>query len=653
MPHIRSSIDMGSFKYFVCFLGYLDEEMVSKSSQGRCELTEILRSLENRVSECNSRIGTLSSQCNRMSRFRGMAFFAALTLFIFGFNDDDYGLVFHLLGAVASVGFVYLVSVHDQLERKIIRLKHRRKINQNLIAKKKRDWSKLYEPQIEIPNQFAAMSNDLDLFGKASLFQMLSRSNTLRGKEILRDWMLYPAQHEETSARQEAVKKLSNETEFMEQFDLHGRMLASSDAGPAAFVEWAASEDWQTGRGWLVRLVQALTAINVIVVLLGVTRILSPEVAFIGFGVGVVVSLFVNVLFTGSVHEIFNQVDSRSSDIIHYQGLFGAIEQCPCSSVWIDQVKEQMRKTPGEPIELLNKLMRIMWFANLRRSALFGVIHIAIQLVFLLDFHTLVVLEKWKRKYGGKVKDWFESVGKMEAITSLATVSYLQPNWVFPSSTTEPVFTASKIGHPLLTDDSCVQNDVQIGPAGKFLLVTGSNMSGKSTLLRSVGTNAILAQMGAPVCATALELPHMIVATSMRVQDSLDDGVSFFMAELKQLKTIVDASDRLTGSNQLLLFLLDEILQGTNSVERHVAVARVIHRLVSNGAIGAVSTHDLELGTHDNLADLCDIVHFRETISGDDDDGQMTFDYKMRSGLAETTNALKLLKLVGLTDEKL
>ena len=174
-------------------------------------------------------------------------------------------------------------------------------------------------------------------------------------------------------------------------------------------------------------------------------------------------------------------------------------------------------------------------------------------------------------------------------------------------------------------------------------------MSGKSTLLRSIGINSVLAQMGAPVCAKAWTMPPLIVQTSMRVQDSLEDGVSFFMAELKRLKTVVDRSVELQNGQFGLLFLLDEILQGTNSIERHIAVARVIRQLVANNAIGAVSTHDLELSSNTDIQDLCRTVHFREQITNGPDGEQMTFDYKMQEGVAPSTNALKLLQMVGLS----
>jgi DNA mismatch repair ATPase MutS len=201
-----------------------------------------------------------------------------------------------------------------------------------------------------------------------------------------------------------------------------------------------------------------------------------------------------------------------------------------------------------------------------------------------------------------------------------------------------------------------VANDVTLGPPGTFLLVTGSNMSGKSTLLRSLGVNVVLAQAGGPVCATSLSLPPLALATSILVEDSLEDGVSFFMAELLRIRKVVDAASRAEGEGRTLLYLLDEILRGTNTRERQIAVRRVLSYLLAKGALGAISTHDLELAEIPELAAASEAVHFRESFApGAEREGKpvMTFDYQLRSGVATTANALKLLDLVGLGEEEM
>jgi DNA mismatch repair ATPase MutS len=237
----------------------------------------------------------------------------------------------------------------------------------------------------------------------------------------------------------------------------------------------------------------------------------------------------------------------------------------------------------------------------------------------------------------------------------VATLAHDQPDWAFPTFHDDPKqpLRAAALGHPLLRPASCVRNDVSVGPPGTFLFVTGSNMSGKSTLLRAIGANAVLAAAGAPVCASELALPPVLVRTSMRIEDSLSEGISLFMAELLRIKAVVEAASSAQGSGRTVLYLLDEILHGTNTAERRIAARGVLRHLLATGAVGAVSSHDLTLADSDDLRAAARSVHFREDVhegSGADSDAVLTFDYHLREGVATTRNALKLLGAVGLGD---
>jgi DNA mismatch repair ATPase MutS len=272
-----------------------------------------------------------------------------------------------------------------------------------------------------------------------------------------------------------------------------------------------------------------------------------------------------------------------------------------------------------------------------------------VQSAFLWDVHVLDAVEGWQREVGPHVRGWLAALGTGEALAALASLAHDQPTWVFPDLAPEaPALVGTGLGHPLLPDSTRVGNDVDLGPPGTFLLVTGSNMSGKSTLLRAIGANAVLAQAGGPVCAGSLSLPPLRVWTSMRVQDSLAAGVSFFMAELLRLRDVVRAAD---AAGSPVLYLLDEILQGTNTAERQIAARRVILHLLRQGAIGAVSTHDLSLVAADAppaLVAAARQVHFRETVLDTAEGPRMTFDYTLRPGTATSTNALRLMQIVGL-----
>jgi DNA mismatch repair ATPase MutS len=274
-------------------------------------------------------------------------------------------------------------------------------------------------------------------------------------------------------------------------------------------------------------------------------------------------------------------------------------------------------------------------------------LHGVLQLVFLWDFQVVRGLERWRTRTGVAVRGWLAALGEVEALAALATLRHDNPDWQFPEILEEgPArMEAASLGHPLLPRARRVSNDVQVGPPGSFLLITGSNMSGKSTLLRAIGLGAVLAQAGAPVCAAAMRLTTVRPHTSMRIHDSLEAGLSFFMAELMRLKAIVEAA-RAPGAP--LLYLLDELLQGTNTAERQIAARTIISHLLERGAIGAVTTHDLALADTPALADAARAVHFTETVEPGPGGGAMTFDYRLRPGLATSANALKLMEMLGL-----
>jgi DNA mismatch repair ATPase MutS len=297
----------------------------------------------------------------------------------------------------------------------------------------------------------------------------------------------------------------------------------------------------------------------------------------------------------------------------------------------------------GAAPALVAKLARLGGWSELRAGA--ALLHFPVQAVTLWDFHVYFAMERWRSRSGRHVRGWIEALGTMDALAALARVRGDEPDWAMPRvEAGAAALTATSLGHVLIAGDRRVLNDVQVGPAGTILLITGSNMSGKSTLLRAIGLNTVLAQAGAPVCAASFVMPPAAIHTSIRVQDSLELGLSYFMAALARLKQIVDAAE--TTKSRVLVYLLDEVLQGTNSVERDLAVRAVVRHLLEAGAIGVMTTHDLALAGEEPLASAATLAHFTEQVHAD---GTMTFDYRLRPGLATSTNALRLMQLIGIS----
>jgi hypothetical protein len=591
----------------------------------------------------------IERQSRSLRRWRALTWLPALGLAAYAtFSPADDRWMFWLAGGLFAA-FVVVLGIHEQALERSAMLARRRRINQQQIDRLRRDWSQVAVPVVEIPSHAEAVARDLDLFGKASLFHWLCLAHTPLGVEMLRDWLLTPAAPLEVVERQEAVRRLATATELREELQLRGQLLVASGKGPARFLAWAESPGWlatHSRLAWCVRLLSA--AMLLMLAAVALTPFQLPALG--GIGLLLTINVVVNLGYVPAIHDLFEVVASRQNDVAQYRAALGLLRDLPTDCVKFQQLRARLGPDAEYPLRCLDHLGRRVHLAAARHSSLWGLPYLILQWLFLCDFHVLAIIETWQRRHGREARQWFEALAELETLASLACVAHDNPSWCYPDVDPEGIkFQARQLGHPLLRDELRVANDVEVGPAGTFLLVSGSNMSGKSTLLRSVGVNVILAQAGAPICAAACQLPPLEVATSMRIGDSLADGVSFYMAELKRLKQVVDQADGKRSTNQpQLLYLLDEILLGTNSAERHIAVVRVLRHLLDSGAIGAVSTHDLELATSSELERGCRPVHFREQIVDRNGRPEMTFDYRMRPGVATTTNALKLLELVGL-----
>jgi hypothetical protein len=330
---------------------------------------------------------------------------------------------------------------------------------------------------------------------------------------------------------------------------------------------------------------------------------------------------------------------SREGSLARFAEVFKTLESEAFDAVLLRRVQKKLHASGARVTEEMAALARIVGFVDARQNEVF---RLFIAPVLLWDFHCAVALDRWRSRAGPRVREWFETLGEMEALASLAGFSFDRADHAWPELSERAGFEASDLGHPLLQADRRVANDVTLPGPGNALLVTGSNMSGKSTLLRAIGLNAVLALAGAPVCAKKLVLGRVAVATSMRVRDSLEAGVSHFLAELTKLKRVVD----LARSSPPVLFLLDEILHGTNSRERLIGARAIVRALTDLGALGAVSTHDLGIAERTpDLEGRVTNVHFEEQV---DNDGTMTFDYKLKAGVVHTSNALRLMRAVGL-----
>lgn len=600
-----------------------------------------------------NRLNDLTGRWKAMAFTRGGAFlisFVPLLLAartVFGMNTP-----WLVLSGVLFLAFIVIAFLHERMGRQIRLSRMLVKMHGESISRLGRNLEGVYMPDYAVPKSVESVANDLDLFGEFSLFQLLATPRTPFGCKVLGDWISFPAGVEEIKSRQIAVAELKMKQQWRQQFRTRCEQLAASQSGPSRFVDWAEGENWVDRHKPLLWFCRATALSSLVALLLLFAGVLPLTIVGPTIIVTCVLNFIVSVFFAGTMHDIFNKISSHRNEFSHYETLFDAVVKFQSKSPFLIEIQKDLSDHEHDVRKHIQSLSWLNGFANFRRNGIFFLLYLVFEFLFMWDIHVLERMERWKDTHGKKVRVWFEALGRWEAVLALSKLAYDNPDWQFPvvDEATESLIEGVQLGHPLM-DSSRVPNDVTVGPQGTVLLVSGSNMSGKSTLLRSLGVNTVLAQMGSVVCAKEMKLPPIHIETSMRIVDSLAMGTSFFMAELKRLKEIVDQASQLqSDKSKTLFFLLDEILQGTNSRERQIAVSKVVESLINYEAIGAISTHDLELASTSELKEACVPVHFTEQFSEVDGKKQMTFDYKMRTGIAETTNALKLLEIVGLSD---
>jgi len=611
-------------------------------------------SIRDLYAERRERFGLERDQLQRRARLmangRLVCFLLAVIAVAAGLWQFD-GVVYWLVGTGAGLLalFVVLVVKHDGVLQELDRREQLWNINGEATLRLDRKWANL--AHLTVPEAVGddPVARDLDLFHsdrrRASLYQLLGTANTPPGRTTLARWLLEPAEPGEVRARQEAVAELAPLLDWRQELAYRGREMARLPPDTGPFLAWAEGKPWLVVKAWRVWVPRLLVVATLTLVALHIAGVLPA--LWLGM---IVLNLLYTALQGGRARETFAQVSWRERAFRHFSQLFEPLGETRFEAGRIRTLQRALVSDGLTAHRQMRRLDAINGYADLRHS---GLVHIGLQALTLWDFHVLYALERWQQRVGGVVRRWFEVLGEMEALCALAALRHDHPDWTFPEvAPTDPGearIVGEGLGHPLLPPETCVCNDVTVGPPGTFLLVTGSNMSGKSTLLRAIGVNTVLAQAGGPVFAGSMRLTPVDLGTSFRVHDSLEAGVSFFMAELRRLKEVVDqASGREPGNGRTLLFLLDEILQGTNVFERQVAVRHVIVHLLDQGALGAVSTHDLSLADAEGLAGAAQPVHFTETYERDADGPHMHFDYLLRPGVAPTSNALKLLEIVGL-----
>jgi hypothetical protein len=534
---------------------------------------------------------------------------------------------------VPLAAFIVLLRWHDDVIRKRDEAARSIAFYERGLARIEDRWPGTGEPGDRFRDDDHLYANDLDLFGHGSLFELLSIARTRAGEARLAGWLTSPAAPADIAARQEAVAELAPLLDLREQLSMAGSDVAAG-VHENELIAWAEAPP----------ILRPLAA-RWIAVALTTSVIMTGAMWLAGGSAGPLqIALAIQVGFVWPqqrrVERALHRAAAAARDLDILGHLLEKLEQQQFSTARLQSLRRAIETGDGRAsssIRLLHQLVELHdWQHNL--------IFLPLSMPFLWGTHLAWTIEAWRARHGRDIRAWLEAVAEVEALSSLSAFKFEHPRDPFPeivTTGTTALFDGRELGHPLLPDARCVRNDVELSENHRLLVISGSNMSGKSTLLRTVGINAALAQAGAPVRAASLRMSPLQIGATLRIQDSLQEGRSRFYAEITRVRKLADTS----RGPVPLLFLLDELFHGTNSHDRLVGASGVLRSLLNRGAIGAVTTHDLALTSIARaLAPMAVNVHFEDWFEG----GEIHFDYRMKAGPVTRSNAIALMRAVGL-----
>lgn len=547
-----------------------------------------------------------------------------------------------IVGVVLAIALVLLVRVHRRARETLRDARDAHAACVRGAARVRRTWAALREPAWarEHDDHLPPVADDLRLVGRASIAQLLDVVTPAVGGVRLRAWLLDdPPARATILGRQEAVREIATRTELLEACSVAGATASSVRRRTVdAFVAWGEQASVASSESLAAMAAAVLTIVGLVV------WRMTGSSAFLA------AALVVNLGLVARLQRALRATLSPVADIpALLSPVLGVLPRWRAESLAAPAWREiQARLAAGGGERALGRLRTILTCAETRYSPM---LHWTLNAVIGWDAHILRALERWRTAHGVEIRGWLDALADAEALAALATLAHDNPSWAFPTldESAPHAIDATALAHPLIAPSAVIGNDVHLEGAGSLLVVTGSNMAGKTTLLRSLGANVVLAQAGGPVCARAMTWRAMRVRTSIHVRDALNEGVSLFLAELRRLQSIVRAAEEPAARETPVLALLDEVLHGTNSRDRRTATRAILARLHAAGAVSAITTHDLELADEPALAPSTRHLHFREEyLVGADGAPAMRFDYLARDGKATSANALALLAALGL-----
>lgn len=548
----------------------------------------------------------------------------------------DYDASGFLVLVVFYALFLIILKRHTRLQYTQKHNGFLKKINQEEQERLKGNLP-LFEGGDRYKNPQHVYTSDLDIFGNYSLYQLLNRAVTSVGQNKLASWLQTTATASEITGRQVAIADLTPDIDWRQHVQakaLHYKQVVQE---PFAFFDWLQAPDFYRDKKWLKILIFVLPVVTI-------AAIVGWFLGYSGYpAVGLVLTQYLLCYQYNQARDDYYEISSGMYDVLRcYRDLLFHIEARPSNADKLKQLAQSL-KVSGKPASAqIHELAVIVEYLSARMNVY---VSLVINAVLMWDFYWMFRLENWKKNVAENLEHVLDVIAETEALVSLAAYQYANPGYAVPEVSPEPFkLEAENLGHPLIFATNRSTNNFKTTGPGKTCIITGSNMSGKSTFLRTVGINLVLAQAGAAVDAVKMIFNPVQVYTAMRTEDNLAESTSSFYAELKRLRLLLD----LSATGQPVFYLLDEILKGTNSGDRHAGAKALIKQLHRRNASGLVSTHDLELGAmQQEHPEYITNYSFNSTIEGD----KISFDYKLHNGLCKSFNASKLMQLMGIEME--
>lgn len=586
---------------------------------------------ENRALAFEKKGNELKNVSRRLSLFRILTFMLTIVLIVRLADAGDQKLV-GLVALTFLVVFFSLLKWHNRVRLKVRQQEALKEVNQEELKRLSLNLKDLLNGT-EYYDQQHPYHEDLDIFGKHSLFQLINRSATSDGSERVATWLSAAAEKDIIKSRQGATKALIEKIDFRQNFQSTGRIQSEETGSKEVFLDWLNKED-QLKNKLLFKL------LLFIIPALSLSAIIGASLGLIAVGwplLMVVINFIILGLSFGPLDRIGKQTENGYKSIGVLKDLIALVESENFAHDHLIDLQARIKHGNRKATQTLSQLKFLLDSIHNRANLMY----VVFDALFILDVYWLLRIHHWKNNNRLELKEWFDVMAEFDALNSLAGFAYANPNFNFPEISDESFFIEStQLGHPLIPSEKRVNNDFSFHGRGGICLITGSNMSGKSTFLRTLGVNMVLAQSGAPVCADKMIVGKMQVFTSMRTTDELEENVSSFYAELKRLKKLLES----ISEDHTTLFMIDEVLKGTNSEDRHKGAIALIKQLNRSNAFGLVSTHDLVLGSLANQLKGVKNYSFNSEIKGD----EINFDYTLTDGICKSFNATKLMQNMGI-----